>query len=185
MRVKMEYHPIYIDFQFISSELMPTAVHDLHGLEAIFRRTLKHWLKGSKSSMLCCMGGLYEIYGKMMEQRRTGYISEESRALARRAEAQMIERLSDRNLKMTEIAEHIGISTAHLRRIFYATFGVAPNSYLQQKRIQKARLLLLESDFSMEQIAEATGFCNAYYFSRVFRSFNGMPPGAYRQENGR
>ena len=86
---------------------------------------------------------------------------------------------------MTDIADSIGISTAHLRRIFHATFGIAPNSYLQQKRIQHAKRLLTETELSLEQIAETTGFCNAYYFGRVFKALNGMPPGAYRQENGR
>ena len=185
MHVIEEYHHIYIDFQFVECGHEPTVLHEMHAMEGVFRKSLRQWLKGSDSSMLCCLGGLYEIYGKMMERRRTGYISEGARALALEAENRMVQRLTDHTLKMTEIADSVGISTAHLRRIFHATFGIAPNTYLQQKRIQDAKRLLIETEFSLEQIADMTGFCNAYYFGRVFKALNGMPPGAYRHENGR
>ena len=40
-------------------------------------------------------------------------------------------------------------------------------------------------DLTVEQVAEAAGYCNAYYCGRVFKARTGTPPGAYRTENGR
>jgi len=183
--VSEEYHHIYIDFEFERAGMEPVAMEKLESLEGLFRRALHRWLKGSGSSMLICTGILYEIYGQMMEKQRSRYVSRADRQAAVRAADRMLERLGDREMHLTDVAEHVGVSAAHLRRLFHAVYGVPPISYLQQMRVQQAKRQLIETDQSIEKIAGNCGFCNAYYFSRVFKSLTGTPPSIYRLENGR
>lgn len=52
---------------------------------------------------------------------------------------------------------------------------------LRQLRIELACSLLLTTSQPLKVIAEEVGFCDEYYFSRVFRRLRGLPPGAFRQ----
>ncbi|MNG29018.1 HTH-type transcriptional activator Btr [compost metagenome] len=48
-------------------------------------------------------------------------------------------------------------------------------------RLTRARLLLVETQDSLESIAEQCGYQNAFYFSRVFSQHMGMSPSGYRK----
>ena len=47
---------------------------------------------------------------------------------------------------------------------------------------ERASELLVSTDYSIDRIAEACGFANRYYFTRVFTQRMGLPPGRYRSE---
>lgn len=85
-----------------------------------------------------------------------------------------------RRLKLSDVARHIYISERHLSRIFKSELGQTFSSYINKERIRKAGNLLTETDLSIQEIAEMTGFENVHYFSRVFSSEMGLPPGKFR-----
>jgi len=64
---------------------------------------------------------------------------------------------------------------------FRAVVGDTPLRYLTQWRMQQAKRLLAESDWSLDHIAERVGYDSAASFSRAFRKVCGSSPGAYRQ----
>ena len=51
-------------------------------------------------------------------------------------------------------------------------------------RIQQAKKLLLNTSFSVADIAEKVGYGSASYFIKVFKSAVGLPPDAYRRSGG-
>ena len=53
------------------------------------------------------------------------------------------------------------------------------------KYIDRAKELLVSTDDSMEQIAHATGFANASYFCKVFKSITGMTPSVFVEKSRR
>jgi AraC-like DNA-binding protein len=59
-------------------------------------------------------------------------------------------------------------------------FKISPIEELIQHRLQQSCTMLVYSDSNLEDIAEACGFTDAPYFSRVFKQRMGCPPGAYR-----
>lgn len=74
---------------------------------------------------------------------------------------------------------------AHLERTYFTKLfaqytGMPPARYIQQRRIQLARELLLSGDAPMRNIAERLGFVDEFHFSRVFKKIAGMPPKQYR-----
>jgi len=79
-----------------------------------------------------------------------------------------------------ELAQQAGVSVDTLIRLFKAQTGHTPRNYLRLKRIEQAGLLLHFSNDSIKQIAETVGFCDRYYFSRVFAQVHGMGPAKFR-----
>ena len=68
---------------------------------------------------------------------------------------------------------------------FSAAYGIAPISYLLQKRVEHSKQLLETTDYSITQIAEAAGFSSQNYFSQIFRKSTGLSPREYRKQSSR
>jgi len=85
------------------------------------------------------------------------------------------------SLSAEQIAAHIGLSRSGLYKWMRNQLQCSVNDYVNQKRTLRARELLLDSELSMEQIAQMTGFSSAAYFSRVFKAHYGCSPMQYRK----
>ena len=73
------------------------------------------------------------------------------------------------------------MSVNTLLRRFREQIGCSPQAFLTDCRLQKACVLLDHTSQSIEQIAEACGFCDRYHFSKVFKAHYRCGPAAYRQ----
>ncbi len=87
------------------------------------------------------------------------------------------------NTTNAELARLARMNVSSLNQLFKEQIGHTLQVHIRIKRIEKASLMLQFSDASIEQIAEATGFCDRYHFTRVFRSVQKMTPAAYRLSN--
>ena len=79
-------------------------------------------------------------------------------------------------LSNQQIAQHMGTSVNTMLRKYQRELGMSPQTYLRRKRMELACALLHERQLSIEQIAEATGFCDRYYFTKSFKKFTGATP---------
>lgn len=70
-----------------------------------------------------------------------------------------------------------------LLRHFQSVLGMTPLDYLQDLRVQRARMMLEISLNSLQTIANACGYTNASTFSKLFRRALGMSPGEYRKHH--
>lgn len=82
-------------------------------------------------------------------------------------------------LTVSEIARHIGVSLSYLSRIFKASTGNTIINYINEKKIEKAKDYLLNTDMKIYEIAEKLGFENTTYFSYFFKKYTGMSPKDY------
>jgi len=80
------------------------------------------------------------------------------------------------------LARHAEMSTSAFNRLFKAQIGHSPQAYLRLKQVEKACMMLL-FESSIKQIAAATGFCDRYHFSRVFKRIQGIGPAEFRRLN--
>jgi len=80
------------------------------------------------------------------------------------------------------LAQQAGISVSAFNRLFNKQMGRSPQAYRRLKCVEKACLMLL-SDASIKQIAEATGFCDRYHFSRTFKRLQKIGPAEFRRLN--
>lgn len=120
-------------------------------------------------------------YQTLMELRRSQkkYDYEEYTDMIRTAINMMLNDF-DKPYGIDTIACRLGISQYHFIRQFTKMTGISPGKYLSKIRIQKAVELLQNTDLPLNEIAEKIGYSNANYFIKVFRSYLGMPPGAFR-----
>jgi len=89
----------------------------------------------------------------------------------------LIEQYADApDVSLSEIAARVGLSADHLGVLFQKEMGMSPVEYRTRLRLLRARELLVTTARSVGEIAEAVGFPNASYFTRLFRKTFGMAP---------
>ena len=73
-------------------------------------------------------------------------------------------------------ADFCNLSLGRFSHIFKEGMGVSPHEYLTRIRIEKAEQLLTNTDLSIAEVAEQTGFSGQNYFSRAFKRYTGKTP---------
>lgn len=95
--------------------------------------------------------------------------------IARKAKKLMRENYAHSTVE--SVAESLGYSRHHLCALFKEAYGTTPQAYLLNLRIRKAQeLLTSEHTLTVREVAQAVGYADALYFSRVFRKKVGVPP---------
>jgi LacI family transcriptional regulator len=84
-------------------------------------------------------------------------------------------------LRVDDIASAAGMSRSLFERKFRDAFGVTPWNHVLALRIRQAKYLLTQSQLSIAEIAEKTGFTTSEYFSASYRKLTGTPPGKERR----
>jgi AraC family transcriptional regulator len=87
----------------------------------------------------------------------------------------------DGTLKNADLAILAGLSESHFCRAFRDSIGNSPHRYILQRRLEQAQRLLLTTDLSLGRIAIDCGLSDQAHFCRLFRRFQGQPPGAFRR----
>lgn len=87
----------------------------------------------------------------------------------------------DRPLTIAAIARRVGVSTRGLETLFLRIVEVTPGAYYVTLRLNAARRLVLDTNLSLADIAERTGFSAIASLSRAFRRQFGQPPSAARK----
>jgi AraC-like DNA-binding protein len=85
-------------------------------------------------------------------------------------------------VNVPDLAALAGLSQAHFTRRFRALLGRPPQVWIHERRLVRARsLLIAQPDLAMGEIADLAGFGDAYQFSRLFRRDCGLPPDRWRR----
>ncbi|MDF2942566.1 MAG: hypothetical protein K0S01_1424 [Herbinix sp.] len=80
------------------------------------------------------------------------------------------------------IADSLNLSSDYLSLLFKKEMGCGMYSYIQNIKIDEAKKLLDNSDYSICEIGEMLGFCSGAYFSNVFKKLAGLSPKNYRMK---
>ncbi|QCT01534.1 two component transcriptional regulator, AraC family [Paenibacillus algicola] len=83
-----------------------------------------------------------------------------------------------------EMAEHSHLSPSHFGVLFKRQTGMSPVNYVNHIRIEQAKKLLKDTDKKIYEIAEAVGFANLPYFTRLFKQTVGYSPKEFRKRLG-
>ncbi|MGB8362996.1 MAG: helix-turn-helix domain-containing protein [Rhizomicrobium sp.] len=82
---------------------------------------------------------------------------------------------------MSELSRLCGISQSHLMRSFKASTGWQIHKYIAEERLNAAKRMLAEDEFSLKEISARLGFCSPAYFATAFRRTTGMTPMDFRR----
>ncbi len=87
-------------------------------------------------------------------------------------------------LQMTELTKALGVSRSTLERRFREALGHSPAAQIERVRMRRAQTLLLETDYKLARIAEATGYQSAAQLVIAFKRTFDVTPGVYRSQHG-
>lgn len=82
---------------------------------------------------------------------------------------------------LSEVARQFGMSIRNFNRRFHAATGKTPLKYLQSLRMESGRELLGNSNLSIAEVAEKSGYQDSSHFTQLFRQQFGVTPQGYRK----
>ncbi|MBQ2967550.1 MAG: AraC family transcriptional regulator [Clostridia bacterium] len=85
------------------------------------------------------------------------------------------------NISIEELAEKSSYSYDHFRHVFKKLTGRSPMQYVMQKRLEQAKKLLKEDNYSCTLVSQVCGFSTPAQFSAVFKRETGMTPIEYKE----
>lgn len=86
------------------------------------------------------------------------------------------------DLTIQHLADKCNLNVDYFSRQFKDVFEIRPNQYIQNKRIERAQLLLVTTTDSLKEISYKIGLQNVSYFSRIFKKIVGKSPLQFRKE---
>ncbi|MBQ4322702.1 MAG: helix-turn-helix transcriptional regulator [Clostridia bacterium] len=163
----------------VYSELSPRATEDLAQLDLLAQSSCgtmglelkKHYF----NDLLLCLVPPPQGRGQMTDLALLPPIP-------RRAVAYMEQHLRDK-LTVGDIAAHCALSPTSLEVLFRKSLGRSVYDYLIFLRMEKAKLQLTQTPYSVGQIALHCGFDNSFYFCNAFKKRFAMTPTQYRKAN--
>ncbi len=84
------------------------------------------------------------------------------------------------NLTTKHLCQVFAKSKNSIYKSFREVYGCTVNEYITKRRIEHSKRLLLDTDENIEAIAQAVGFYNYTYFSKVFKKHTGIAPSKFR-----
>jgi len=118
------------------------------------------------------------VFKKVVEQHI--YIRNESEIDFSAKIRQYIEKSYMSDITLSSVSDHFGYNSSYFSRLFKEIMGANFIDYINQIRIEKAKVLLATTNISTQEIAEQVGFNNRISFVRSFKKFTTVNPGEYR-----
>ena len=129
-------------------------------------------------------GSLDLLLNNNLNQVVTKQIAPLPHAILRRVKNYMEEHLQNK-LSLDELAHETDYSRAHFLRMFRAATGKTPHQYLTERRIERAKSMLLEAKkISLIDVAAQCGFSSQSHLTRVFRERVGVTPSEFKRKPG-
>lgn len=80
---------------------------------------------------------------------------------------------------MQDVCHHVGLSASQLQKNFTAKMGHTVMGFLSELRIEEAKFLIRQQEYTFTEISEKLCFCSVHHFSRRFKQFTQLTPSEY------
>ena len=94
---------------------------------------------------------------------------------------QYVEENYNTALSTRDIAGRFFMNTSYFSKLFHEQMGCTFSNYLINVRVEKAKMMLTQTNMKLYDIAEAVGYTNVQYFSTIVKEKEGLAPSAFRQ----
>ena len=139
--------------------------------------SIEHALRLQDGGENLAMSKFYRFCHLLEVHRAKGYHPKNSRITNAKAYIDLSFR---ENHVLDTAAECSGVSRRRFNDLFKQQYGITPNSYVTQKKIDAAKALLVDNSLTVKQVASLCGFEDLYYFCKVFKAQTGLTPTQYR-----
>ncbi len=88
----------------------------------------------------------------------------------------------DKNLSIKAISQGINVSKSALYSKFHTLLNCTIGDYVNKMKIEKSTQLLTETNMSIEEVSQKSGFSSASYYTKIFKQHMGITPLKYKKE---
>lgn len=145
--------------------------------ENLFNLAYGNYNQTSVSSRLFTSGVLKLLVGRFLG----GIESSEDKFTRFEPVINYIEKNLSKQIILSDLAEILYLNKVYFSNEFKRVFGVSPNRYINNKRLDQAKKLLLNTNKRISEITAECGFNGQLYFSRFFKEKVGVSPLEYRK----
>lgn len=143
--------------------------------------TLTRNLLKSRQRALCdkieSRGIVYQLLSRFFKHARPKIVTKDKRI---EEALEYISRHISENIDLDRLSVDTCLSKDHFIRIFKKETGMTPQKFINQKKIERAQLLLVTQPLSVKNIALSLSFEDFSYFNRLFKKMTGFTPKDYR-----
>ncbi|MGG2093538.1 AraC family transcriptional regulator [Bacillus sp. S13(2024)] len=167
-------------------ELLPLhfaqELKDYYQIDTIFKKLVSSWdakLPGYEFMTKTLLQQLLiSIYQNIKKQNRNYSASLKMEKII----AYMHQNINSK-ITLAELSEMVQLSPTYLSRTFKETTGYSVIDFFNKIKIDKAKELIIESNKKVKEVAQALGFADEFYFSRVFKKIEGISPSEFYSKN--
>ena len=153
---------------------------NLYEYEKLFQWALNCFDEKTPGYMTICNGITLQIIGYLYNEYKLDVGRLQKMQRIENAVDYIKKHYNDADFRISILADHVNMSEKHFRRIFLDVYKKTPYTFLQEFRISKAEILLLNTSKKISDIAFQCGFCDVYSFSHCFKKHVGRSPSKYR-----
>ena len=135
--------------------------------------------KNPTYTMMETQGILLQLLSRFMKEATHKYEITDNRI---RKTIRYIRKNIDKNITIDELTEICCLSKDHFIRLFKEEMHITPVQYINQKKIEKAQLLIITDNRPVKDIAYTLSFENVSYFNRLFKRYTGLTPVMYKSK---
>ena len=144
-------------------------------------------MQGSAIESILGSSDIVEMKYQML--RLLNNICEHNKAKALEAEFKFREKIEeyveenyyDKDLNVSTIGAYFDMTPSYISRLFKEGTGESLLDYINTIRLKKAKELLLQEELTVERVGTMVGYSNINTFIRVFKRYEGITPGKYRE----
>ena len=150
-------------------------------LAELFRDIFDVWTKKELGYKFKCSAILCEIFAECYTQ---NYVSKSQNSQIHHSVEYLLKNYKKSDLSIKEIADKSFMSEVYFRKLFKKEYGISPQKYIINLRIQNAVGLISAGYYSLKEIAYMSGYNDYKYFSVEFKKKMGISPSEYVYDYG-
>ena len=151
-----------------------------YAYEKLFKKALSNFLSETPGYIAICNGFIMQIIGLLYNEYKMDVTKFQKMQQIEKAIQHLNSHYDNPDFRIRDLADMVNMSDKNFRRIFIDVYNKTPYSFLQEFRINKAEILLLNTSKKISDIALQCGFSDVYSFSHCFKKHIGISPIEYR-----
>lgn len=120
-----------------------------------------------------CQEMIYQIYG--LHKKNSGLQDQMLYDMC-----SLLKKYSHTRIPLEDVCQELNMGYETFRKLFKEKMGISPNRYVVQERINMAKTILLDEQYTIKEIAIQLGYSDPFTFSKQFKEITGISPKMFR-----